>query len=298
MVLTIPKKKEGFQNASLGADDLSAIKNLGTIAGGLIKGGYTVPGDLNIAGNSAITGNSTIKGNFVLTGNSAITGDTNQSGNSSITGNLTVGGTIGGININKGTNTPDQTKIQWGDGTGWRVRFQQSDAKPVLDIYDNQKVDITGSLFVNNLIATPQVFRLANFQCGFFYMQALPSGKIGGFAKVANSNNNDPSLYWYWNGGHLISAKYNTCLTLLSEINNGNNVVSLSPIGISPMGPEYQIWNQLNEYYITTCARNASAKTTATPPSWDSQLYFDCNTKNPFLWHEWVGDARCRWYKT
>ena len=89
---------EGFQNTSLGADDLSAIKNLGTIASGLIKGGYTVPGALNISGDTAITGKSTVSGpstlngDITITGNSSLTGNSVVKGNSTLNGNLTLSG--------------------------------------------------------------------------------------------------------------------------------------------------------------------------------------------------------------
>ena len=104
--------EETFENTTIGADDLSSIKNLGTIAKGLLEGGLTVPGnmkitgDLNLTGKSTLTGdstvggdsivsgNSTIKGNSAITGNSVITGNSNVSGNSAITGNSTIAGDL------------------------------------------------------------------------------------------------------------------------------------------------------------------------------------------------------------
>ena len=69
-------------------------------------------------------------------------------GNLTIGGHLNVNGTIAGAVMMRGTASPDVTKIQFGDGTGWRIRYQVTDTNPVMDIMD------TGSLFTKGQITS------------------------------------------------------------------------------------------------------------------------------------------------
>jgi len=107
---TKEKAKIPIQNMA-GIDDTNAINTLAQISRQLMAGGLIVPGDMIVQGN--------IKAK-----------------------NLN----LDGLNFISGTASPDMKKIQWGDGTGWRLRFQKDDKTPVMDIYDNSNVIITGTL--------------------------------------------------------------------------------------------------------------------------------------------------------
>ena len=121
-----------------------------------VHGEASIGGNTNVAGTLGVTGNTTVGGTLGVTGNSTV------GGTLGVTSNTTVGGTLGvtgnttlasgsgpsGLKIKNGITSPDNTKIEFGDASGWRVRFQQSDSKPIMDIYDNQNVDITGNLNV------------------------------------------------------------------------------------------------------------------------------------------------------
>ena len=125
-----------------------------------VHGEASIEGNTNVVGTLGVTGNTTVGGTLGVTGNSTV------GGTLGVTSNTTVGGTLGvtgnttltsgsgpfGLKIKNGTTSPDNTKIEFGDGSGWRVRFQQSDSKPIMDIYDNQHVDITGDLNVTKNI--------------------------------------------------------------------------------------------------------------------------------------------------
>jgi hypothetical protein len=56
---------ESFENVTLGnADDQNAINKLAQIANELMKGGATVPGNMNISDNLNINKNLNIEGNI------------------------------------------------------------------------------------------------------------------------------------------------------------------------------------------------------------------------------------------
>jgi len=88
--------------------------------------------------------------NRLYMGNTNVTGDFSASGNATVSKDLDVKGntTLGNLKVKKGTVSPDNSKIEFGDGSGWRVRYQQSDTKPIMDIYDNQNVKVTGGLSI------------------------------------------------------------------------------------------------------------------------------------------------------
>jgi hypothetical protein len=174
------------QNVTSGIDDTNAINTLAQIAKNLMAGGVTVPGNMTLNGSLNSTGNINVRtgeyntriggiwtapgiyaeGNKNLeigagSGNTfigAANGGANQ--NLVVTGNQTVGGnvSVGGntnlaglampLIIKKGANSPDNLKFQWGDGTGWRLRFQKDDSNPTMDVYDNGSVHITRNLIV------------------------------------------------------------------------------------------------------------------------------------------------------
>ena len=109
---TVYKDTEGFEGATQslgGVDDANSINTLAQIAKKLMGGSLTVPGSLTIQDNLSLSGLATP------------------------------------VTIFKGSASPDNTKIQFGDGSGWRLRFQKDDSRPAMDIYDNGNVNVFGA---------------------------------------------------------------------------------------------------------------------------------------------------------
>jgi hypothetical protein len=67
-------------------------------------------------------------------------------GGATIPGNLNFKGTTMPLNISSGTASPDAYKFQFGDGSGWRLRFQKDDKTPTMDVYDNGNVTVAGNI--------------------------------------------------------------------------------------------------------------------------------------------------------
>jgi len=145
---------ENFENSGVGTDTTTAITNLGKLAGQLIAGGnVTIPGNLTLNTNGQNIGIGVDSRNYFRITNGAkelfvigaggadmYFGTGTQFGNNIVAGgSISAKGNIsqGGLTIAPGTASPDNTKIQWGDGTGWRLRFQKDDKNPVMDVYDN-----------------------------------------------------------------------------------------------------------------------------------------------------------------
>jgi len=158
---------EGFEGTTQslgGVDDTNAINTLAQIAKNLMAGGVTVPGNINVQGDLVFPNQTTIKGagRLHITGEELLyllnkkgvmigkewggTGDLNVQGNVGVGGNTYLAGLATPLSIIKGAASPDNTKIQWGDGTGWRLRFQKDDAHPTLDVYDNGNINVAGSI--------------------------------------------------------------------------------------------------------------------------------------------------------
>jgi hypothetical protein len=82
-------------------------------------------------------------------------------GGATIPGNLNFKGTTMPLSILSGTASPDAYKFQFGDGTGWRLRFQKDDKTPTMDIYDNGNVTVAGNLNVQGTTTVP-ILNLGN----------------------------------------------------------------------------------------------------------------------------------------
>ena len=67
-------------------------------------------------------------------------------GGATVPGNLNFKGTTMPLSILSGTASPDAYKFQFGDGTGWRLRFQKDDKTPTMDVYDNGNVNVVGNM--------------------------------------------------------------------------------------------------------------------------------------------------------
>jgi len=166
---------EGFEGSAQslgGVDDTNAINTLAQIAKNLMAGGVTVPGNMTVQGalnpahsvwHSSTDGKHRIHyGNnshsFYKTADAHVWRNRDDhdrmvldhNANLRVDGALNVSGNanLANFTIKKGTASPDNSKIQWGDGTGWRLRFQKDDSNPTMDVYDNGSVNITRSLIV------------------------------------------------------------------------------------------------------------------------------------------------------
>jgi len=146
---------ENFQGQAVynGQDDINAINTLAQLARQLMTstGAVTVPGSLAIQGNLNVNGEI---------------GDT----------------TIGRAVIRRGTASPDWTKIQFGDGSGWRIRFQRNDANPVMDIYDNGALNTTGTISTNGYLFAGPTSSTNQVRVGELY------GKSGVYAVNSELN--------------------------------------------------------------------------------------------------------------
>jgi hypothetical protein len=148
--------------------DMQATGNL-TVTGKTAIGSTTmgdktlnVTGTLGVSGDTTVGGGLSVKGNFETTGSTNLFKSTqgNQTwfpftdgknyirGDTIIDGNTELSGVKTPLLIKKGAESPDNTKIQFGDGTGWRLRFQKDDANPIMDIVDNKNVDVHGRLTI------------------------------------------------------------------------------------------------------------------------------------------------------
>jgi hypothetical protein len=86
--------------------------------------------------------------------------------NLTVTGKLKVDGSPKGLSIENYSNDhPSSQTIEFGDGKGCKLRFQQNKDKPILDIYDNQQVHIHGNLFVSGNITVT-----GNIASNLFYI--------------------------------------------------------------------------------------------------------------------------------
>ncbi len=169
---------------------VSSIVTLAKVAQKLVDGGGTLtnPGNLKITGNQEINGNQDVNG-YVSTGShyqfkgrdntngfswyaqnsdeaklwSNISNSdvlkVNKNGDSTITkdlyvnGNTTVNGKINNLGIYHTMSSPTWNKIQYGDGTGWAVRFEKNGAEPAspfVNIYDNGKIETTNNITAGN----------------------------------------------------------------------------------------------------------------------------------------------------
>ena len=117
-------------------------------------------------------------------------------GNMTVNGSLNVGGNLnaGGLSMIKGTASPDSAKIQWGDGTGWRLRFQKDDKTPVMDVYDNGNVNIVGAITASNRNILAELNNLnaktANLNLGDFSI-----GQEGPFLVIRNKERSERWAY-------------------------------------------------------------------------------------------------------
>jgi hypothetical protein len=176
---------EKFENSGVGTDTTTAITNLGKIAAQLLAGGATVPGNLMITGNTAVTGGLNL------------TGAINQ----------------GGLTIKQGTASPDGTKIQWGDGTGWRLRFQKDDKNPVMDVYDNGVVGVQNQLIVKgrDILAELDALKASTIKDQDTIDLRLTKGfnPDGGLSYTASTSQGDTMWVagWGQNGNSLMTSK-------------------------------------------------------------------------------------------
>lgn len=98
-------------------------------------------------GQKILNGNNTINN----LGGLQVGYSNTATGNLNVSGDLNFPGLATELKFTKGTSL-DNTKIQWGDGTGWRVRFQKDNQNPQLDISDNGNITVFGSEnVINNL---------------------------------------------------------------------------------------------------------------------------------------------------
>jgi len=74
-------------------------------------------------------------------------------GGLTIPGNLNFKGTTMPLSILSGSASPDAYKFQFGDGTGWRLRFQKDDKSPTMDVFDNGNVTILGTVKAGTIIS-------------------------------------------------------------------------------------------------------------------------------------------------
>ena len=157
-----------------------------------VGGSMGVVGNTTVGGTMNITGNATIDGKLNLTntntdaagagyitsgeGRTGVQGRLHISngedlyllpkgttrvskawggtGNLNVDGNTELSGVATPLLIKKGTASPDNTKIQFGDGSGWRLRFQKDDANPIMDIVDNKNVNVHGNTTVSGNLST------------------------------------------------------------------------------------------------------------------------------------------------
>jgi hypothetical protein len=136
--------------------------------GAKITGNSTVSGTLNVSGgvtvgttssaqpiktwgsiesNSLTVGPGSTQFNGPVTAGATLGVGTNLNvgGTFNVTGTSYLGGGPRGLTIKNGPS-PHSHIFQFGDGSGWGIRFQQSDERPILDIKDNQNVKVTGAL--------------------------------------------------------------------------------------------------------------------------------------------------------
>jgi len=157
--------KTAIGSTTMGDKTLNVTGTLGVSGDTTVGGNSTTNGNINIAAGTGINGINITSGNPYISFNK--TGSTGQpqlysdgtilhaynspfqvDQNLIVGGNTELSGVATPLLIKKGAVSPDNTKIQFGDGTGWRLRFQKDDANPIMDIVDNKNVDVHGKLKV------------------------------------------------------------------------------------------------------------------------------------------------------
>ena len=110
------------------------------------NGVLTNPGSLQIGGSSSAPGNLTVTGITQLNG--GINGGLSVTGATSITGAFTVNTGVMPLKIKSGLVSPYASKIEFGDGMGWKTRFQMNDTSPILDLFDGGQIRAYNDLTV------------------------------------------------------------------------------------------------------------------------------------------------------
>jgi len=113
------------------------------------------------------------------TGNLNVSGNTTIGGNTTVSGNTELSGVATPLLIKKGAVSPDNTKIQFGDGSGWRLRFQKDDANPIMDIVDNKNVNVHGNLNVSGRNILAELDRLNKYVNGTHPIRLRRTGNDG-----------------------------------------------------------------------------------------------------------------------
>ena len=155
--------------------NLQIGKDSGATSGSLTVTGKTAIGSttmgdktLNVTGTLGVSNDTTISGKTVIKPagipstlpvadypDLAVGGSMVVVGNTTVGGNTELSGLATSLLVKKGTASPDNTKIQFGDGSGWRLRFQKDDANPIMDIVDNKNVNVHGNTTVGGRLTIP-----------------------------------------------------------------------------------------------------------------------------------------------
>ena len=181
---------------------------------------------------------------FQVDQNLTVMGDTTVGNKLTVNSTTTLKDTVlGSLNVKTGTASPDWTKLQYGDGSGWRVRFQKDDANPIMDIYDNINagVQVKGNLNVGGALNATGIGTFNNFKIGPIRIQCGYSGGSSQWVYFATPFSGTPVVNAYFastDGSNVDTSQWapwaiNISATGFQVRNSGNTMTSWFAIGPS-----------------------------------------------------------------
>jgi hypothetical protein len=210
-----------------------AIQNIASVynANNLTATNITVTGALT-GGTAKITGASQFGNSWFphTDGKNYIRGPLQIDGATNVASNMTVSGlTVGGLKVSPGAVSPYSAFLDFGDGTGWKLRARNNKGTTLVDLDDNGSMNVAGQLCIGGIclknnggkleVSAPMVVRGDLYIDGNQHMRTPTNGCSGGDRGGVQANrvyvrshlggdNNScartPSPEWVWDGDYTL----------------------------------------------------------------------------------------------
>jgi hypothetical protein len=222
--ITTPLSNEAIQNIAsvYNANNLTATNITVT---GALTGGTT-----NITGTSHFTGMGNDTWFPYTDGKNYIRGPLQIDGATNVASSITVGG----LKVSPGTASPDSAFIDFGDGTGWRLRARNNKGTTLVDFDDNGNMKVSGNITSGGNTISPQYFNISMWADANGTTDSVPTkcytSDPSGYIVSTACNKNDANQLFYWNGNKIFNKATNMCLDLDNPAyNKTSNLVLRSP---------------------------------------------------------------------
>jgi len=156
---------------------------------------------------------SSASNNIIVTGNMNVLGTSQINADSSFNGTTN----IGNLSISKGINSPDKAFLAFGDNTGWRTRFINSESTPVMDITDNGNLYLNGPLTAKHPTTgveikdiTDDIYNQIHIYYSYYKSPWKGEGNSESFNSLTNlakKANNERTYKFEYKPGTLINEK-------------------------------------------------------------------------------------------